>query len=232
MIDHEFVVPKRKTLPKNLIDNPLASPSLSMIIGGTGSGKSTCTANLLMALQKLYDFDSALFVTGNSKDPLLDSLEMPITTSPVVLSEWLTRTKNAPDETRHLLVLDDIQGNPDFNVFMGRSEFTQFILSHRHFGESKEKDGYGTWVIVTAQTLANSFSTSYRAQVKNYFIYYPRVTTNMKLYEGLAKDPKEFRHAMEMVKTEGKFAFMFLNKHEVEKDRYFLGFNRELKHLI
>ena len=229
-IAHEIVVPKSKPIPKRLQDDPLGTPSLSLVVGGTGSGKSVVTANLLMALQKRHDFDSALFVTGNNRDPILDAIEMPITTSPSDLSDYITKLKQAEDGTNHILCLDDIQGSPDFNVFSNRSEFVKFMLSHRHFGEDKKKAGQnGTWVIGTAQTLKNSFSTAIRNQVKNFFLFYPnRNPTQLKHFEELAMDPTAMKRAMAIVKAAGDHSFLFLNKHDPSQDRYFLGFDKEL----
>ena len=230
MINHELVIPKSKPLPKKVKDSPLGTPSLSLIVGQTGSGKSVVTANLLMALQKEHDFDSALFVTGNNRDPILDSIEMPITTSPAELSDYITTLKQSKEGTNHLLVLDDIQGSPDFNVFSNRSEFVKFMLSHRHYGEDKKKAGLnGTWVIATAQTLKNSFSTAIRNQVKNFFLFYPnRNPSLLKHYEEIAQDPTAMKRAMAIVKGDGDHSFLFLNKHDPGQDRYFLGFDKEL----
>lgn len=230
MIDQDFVVPKQKPMPKKMTDNPLASPSLIMVVGGTGSGKSVCMANVLLALQKQHDFDSGLFVTSNNRDPILDSIELPITTSPSDLSDYITKLKQSKEGTNHVLILDDIQGNKDFNIFSNRSEFTNFILSHRHYGEDPKKPGKnGTWVIVTAQTIKNSYSTAFRDQVKLWFIFYPnRAPSQLKNYEELAQDPVAMKRAMALVKAEGKHAFLFLNRCDPTKDRYFLGFRNEM----
>lgn len=225
----EFKVPNKKPLPKKMQDDPLASPSLSMVVGPTGVGKSVCTFNILMALQNRHKIDSALFVTGNNKDPLLQSLEMPITTLPTDLSDYLTKVRQAKDGTNHVLVLDDIQGSPDFNIFSNRSDFVKFMLSHRHFGEDPKKpDQSGTWVIATAQTLKGSFSTAIRNQVKNFFLYPPRNPNEIKHYMEIAQDPTAMKNAMAIAKSRGKHNFVFLNKHDPEKDRYYLGFNEEL----
>lgn len=230
MIEHEMIVPKQKPIPKRVKDDPLGTPSLSLVCGQTGSGKSVVTANLLLALQKRHDFDSALFVTGNNRDPILESLEMDITTSPSELSDFITKLKQAKEGTNHILCLDDIQGSPDFNVFSNRSEFVKFMLSHRHYGEHPKKAGVnGTWVIATAQTLKNSFSTAIRNQVKNFFLFYPnRNPSLLKHYEEIAQDPTAMKKAMAIVKAEGAHAFLFLNKHNPQEDKYFLGFDKEI----
>ena len=230
-IQHEIVAPKNKPLPKNLQDNPLAQPSLSLIIGPTGSGKSVVVANMLMALQKLHDFDTALFVTGNNRDSLLESIEMPIATTPQELSEYITQLKQAKEGTKHIIVLDDIQGASDFNIFSNRSEFTQFILSHRHFGaDPKKPHQYGTWVISTAQTFKNSYSTTFKDQIKNMFIFYPRSPNVLKQLHEVAQDPTVFSRAMAYVKSKGEHNFLFINKWN-SKERYYLNFNQELKDL-
>ena len=234
MLNHELIVPKAKELPKKLAGDPLGSPNISMIIGQTGSGKSVVTANLLMALQKRHEFEDGLFVTGNNRDPILDSIEIPVATTPGELSDYITNLKQAKEGTNHVLILDDIQGSPDFNIMAGRSEFVKFMLSHRHFGEDpKKRDRNGTWVIMTAQTLKNSYTPQIRSQIKNLFLFYPSRSpqTNLKAYEELAQDPVQMKRAMAILKTKGKHAFIFLNKHDPERDRYFLGFNEELKDL-
>lgn len=232
-IDHKIVVPRQKPIPKHLQDNPLGTPSLTMIVGQTGSGKSIVVANLLMALQKLHKFESGLFVTGNNKDPILESIELPIANTPTQLSDYITELKQSKEGTNHILVLDDIQGSPDFNIFSNRSEFTKFMLSHRHYGEDKKKAGRnGVWVIATAQTLKNSFSTSIRDQVKNWILYYPnRHPTMIKNYEDIAQDPVAMQRAMSIVKSKGAHSFLFLNKHNPEEDQYFLNFDEPLKDL-
>ena len=231
-IDWNFVVPKSKPLPKAKQDNPLATPSITMIIGGTGSGKSVCMSNILMALQDIHEFDSGLFVTSNGRDPILDTIEMPITQKPSDLEDYISKVRNSKEGTNHILVLDDCQGSKDFNIMTNRSTFVSFVLSHRHFGENKKKAGLnGTWLIITAQTLKNSFSTQVRNQVKNWILYYPRTPTELRNYDELAQDPAMMRRAMAIVKSEGRHAFLFLNKHDPERDRYYLGFNDEMRDL-
>lgn len=231
-IDAEFIVPKSKPVPDNLKSDPFGQPVMTLIVGQCGSGKTTLLMNLLLRLEKLHDFDSALFVTGNNQDPLLKAIDMPITTSPADLAEFINQKRNnTANGTKHLLVLDDIQGSPDFNIFSTRSEFVKFILSHRHFGEDPSRPGqHGVWVIATAQSLKNSYSTTMRNQIKNFFLYYPnRHPTEVKSFEEIAQDPIAMRKAMEIVKSEGAHSFLYVNKHDPEKDRYFLGFKKELK---
>lgn len=228
-VNWDYVVPERKKSSKSDDDNPLGSPSLTLIVGGTGSGKSTTMANVLMALQKQHEFDSGMFVTSNNRDPILDTIEMPITTSPKMLDDYITELKQSKEGTNHVLVLDDIQGSPDFKIMANRSNFVNFMLSHRHYGEDKGKPGKnGTWVIMTAQTLKNSYSTQIRDQVKNMFLYYPRNPAHLRHYAEIAQDPVAMMRAMALVRARGNHAFLFLNKHNPERDRYFLGFNEEL----
>ena len=229
MIDHEIILPKQRPLPKSLQGDPLAVPTISMVIGSTGSGKSTVMANLLIALQKRHDFDSALFVTSNNRDTILESIEMPITTSPQELEDYIVKLKQCKEGTKHLLILDDIQSSKDFNIMLGRSNFSNFLLSHRHYGSDKKRPNQcGVWVILTAQTLKNSFSPVIRDQVKQFFLFYPRKPTDVKLFEDLAQSPVAMRRAMTLVKNEGRHSFLFLNKHDSSEDKYFLGFNTEL----
>lgn len=228
-VNWDYVVPKQKAKSKIDSDDPLTSPSLSLIVGGTGSGKSTTMANLLMALQNKHDFDSGLFVTSNGRDPILDTIEMPITSSPSALDDYITELKQAKEGTNHIMVLDDIQGSPDFRIMSNRSNFVNFMLSHRHYGEDKTKPGRnGTWVIMTAQTLKNSYSPQIRDQVKNFFFYYPRNQSHLKHYAEIAQDPVAMMRAMALLRTRGNHAFLYLNKHNPEKDRYFMGFGEEL----
>lgn len=231
-IDHQLVVPKSRPVPKKLKDDPLGTPSMSMIIGSTGSGKSVVMANLLMALQKRHDFDSGLFVTSNNRDPILESVELPITSNPTDLDDFFTRTRQAKEGTNHVLVMDDIQGSPDFKIMTNRSRFIEFMLSHRHFGEDPKRPGVnGTWTIFTGQTLKNSYSPQIRDQVKNYFLFYPRNPAQLKHYEEIAQDPAQMKRAMAIVKAEGKHSFLYLNRHDPERDRYFLGFDKEIEDL-
>ena len=230
-VNWDYVLPKQSKakISKTDADNPLRTPSITMVVGGTGSGKSTTMANLLMALQELHDFDSGLFVTTNNRDPIIDTIELPVTTSPKDLEDYLTQLKQSKEATNHILVLDDLQGSPDYKIMTNRSNFVNFMLSHRHYGEDKHKAGQnGTWVIATAQTLKNSYTPQIRDQVKNFFLYFPRNPTHMKHYEELAQDPTAMRRAMAMVRAAGNHAFLFLNKHNPERDRYYLGFKDEL----
>ena len=229
MIDHDIVLPKQKPMPKNMQSDPLLVPTISMVIGSTGSGKSTIMANLLLALQKRHDFDSGLFVTSNNRDTILDSIEMPITTSPKELEDYIIKLKQAKEGTKHILILDDIQGSTDFKIMLGRSLFANFLLSHRHYGSDKAKPNqFGVWVILTAQTLKNSFSPVIRDQVKQFFLFYPRKPVDVKFYEDLVSDAVVMRRAMGIVKTDSKHSFLFLNKHDSAHNRYFLGFSTEL----
>lgn len=228
-VNWDYVVPKQKKKSTLDSEDPLASPSLTLIVGGTGSGKSTTMANLLMALQDKHEFDSGAFITSNGRDPILDTIELPISSSPKMLDDYITELKQAKEGTNHILVLDDIQGSPDFKIMANRSNFVNFMLSHRHYGEDKAKAGQnGTWVIMTAQTLKNSYSPQIRDQVKNFFLYYPRNPSHLKHYAEIAQDPVAMMRAMALLRARGNHAFLYLNKHNPERDRYFLGFNEEL----
>lgn len=233
MIAHDFVIPKQKPLPAKMQDNPLGSPSIFFIIGPVGSGKSTTMANILLALQKEHKFDTGLFVTSNNRDPIIDSIEIPVTTSPVELENYITELKQAKEGTNHILVLDDIQGSKDFNLMTNRSNFVNFVLSHRHFGESKSKPNQnGVWILITAQTLKSSMTPMLRDQVKNWFLYYPRRPKDIKNYEEIAIDPTSMQRGMSLVKNAGSHAFMYLNKHDPMEDQYFLGFKEPMRDLM
>jgi len=232
MIDSEYIVPNSKPVPNKLKDNPLGTPSVSFIVGATGSGKSVTMFNLLIALQQLHQFDTGLFVTGNNRDPILDAIELPITTSPKDLENYIVELKQSKEGTKHILVLDDLQGSKDFNMMLGRSNFVNMLLSHRHLGEDSKKPGRdGLWIIITSQTLRSSFTPAIRDMVKNWFIYYPRRPAEIKNYEDIAQDPTSMTRAMGLVKNAGNHSFLFLNKHNAEKDQYFLGFKTPMRDL-
>jgi hypothetical protein len=76
--------------------------------------------------------------------------------------------------------------------------------------------------------MKNSYTPVIRDQVKQWFLFYPRKPTDIKNYEELAQDPVSMKRAMTLVKNEGKYNFLFLNKHDIENDRYFLNFDKEM----
>ncbi len=224
MINHNFVIPKSTG---KSTDNPLENSQLYFICGGTGSGKSTLIGNLLMALDAEHDWDNTLYVTGNNRDELLESIEMPVTTSPKDLEDFITKVKQPTEEpTYNLLIMDDIQGSPDFNIMTGRSVFSKFMLSHRHFGKVDGKGG--TWIIVTAQTLKNSYSTTFRKNVNLWFTFYPRDEDEIKSIELVSGDREKMRKAMALQKMSGKHSFLFINKIDPTDIKYFLGFKKEI----
>lgn len=123
-------------------------------------------------------------------------------------------------------------GSKDFNLMAGRSLFTNFLLSHRHWGEDSNKPGQnGTWVILTAQAIRNSYSPTIRDQCKLWFLYPPRRPTEMKALEEMAQDPTQMQRAMQRVRNSKEHRFMFLNKSDPEKDQYFLGFKEPMNEL-
>ena len=227
MINKTFLVPKSKHQNSG---DPYDTPKLSLIYGPTGSGKSVLLLNILDHLEKLHDFDEALFVTGNGRDTLLDSIEMPKTTNPSDLSTWITKVSQHSDEPKYnLLVLDDIVGSPDFNVFTNRSEFVKFIVSHRHLGKVT-KNGVergGTWVIFTAQRFAGSFSPTIKDQINFWFLFYPRTQSELKSIMPIGDDPMRMKKAMALLKMEGKYKFLYINK-DFTPFRYSIGFKDEI----
>ena len=225
MINHNFVVPKSKSKIKD--PDPLDKPSIMMVVGGTGSGKSTLVANLLMALDKKYEWDHALYLTGNNRDDLLENLDMPVGTSAGDLEDFITMVKQPSEEPQYnLLVMDDLQASPDFRLMLGNSLFSQFVLSHRHFGKVNG-DG-GTWIIATAQTLKNSYSTTFRKNVSLWFLFQARDLDEKKVIEQVGDDPNRMKRAMALNKIEGKHSFIMVNKQDISNVRYFLGFQKEL----
>jgi len=226
MIDAEFKIPKAPKKKKG-DEDPLDKPKLYFIVGGTGAGKSTLIANLLMALDKKIEWDNALFVTGNNRDDLLDAVEMPVTTSQVDLEDFITKIQQPSEEPQfNLLVLDDIQSNPHFNIMSGRSNFSAFILSHRHYGKVKG-DG-GTYVLMTAQTLKSSYSPVIKKNVSLWFSFYPRDADEMRSIEDISGDKKKMRKALALQKMDGKHSFLFINKCDSTDVKYFMGFKQEL----
>lgn len=228
MIKSKFIVPIPKRRSKIDEDDALARPSLMLLVGGVGQGKTTLLANLLLALEKQdHDWDQALFVTGNMKDDLLKSIEMSKTSNPSDLEDFITKISQPDTEARYnLLCLDDLQGNPDFNIALGRSSFSKFIISHRHHGKVDNEGG--TWVIATAQTYKNSYSTTFRKNVQLYFIWYPRDLDELKSIETVSGDPVKMKQALRLLKLEPNHQFLFVNKSDPTNVRYFLGFDREL----
>ena len=229
MINKDFLVPKAR---RSGDDEPYSNPKLSLIYGPTGSGKSVLLLNLLDHLQKLHDFDEALFVTGNGRDTLLDSIEMPITTNPSDLSTWITKVSQESKDNKpkyNLLVLDDIVGNPDFNVFTNRSDFVKFIVSHRHLGKVV-KNGVergGTWVIFTAQRFAGSFSPTIKDQINMWFLFSPRTQAELKAIMTIGDETLRMKKSMALLKSEGKYQFLYINK-DFTPFRYSLGFKDEI----
>ena len=219
MINHQFVVPKQPK-GKQSDGDPLAKPLIYFIVGGTGSGKSTLLANLLMALEDRHSFTNALFVTSNNRDKLLEAVEMEVTSSPQVLSEFMLKVRQAKGDEKSILVLDDIQGSPKFNIMLGRSEFIEFVLSHRHFGG-------GCWILATAQTLRNSYTPVFRNNVTMWFLYYPRSESEKKAFLEIA-DPDKLKKALGLLRLEGKHQFLYINKVDPDDIKYYIGFQREL----
>jgi len=226
MIDHNFVVPKpKKGGPTD--DDPLEKPRLMMVVGGTGSGKTTCVANLLMALDKKFDWDTSLYISGNGQDEFLKTLEMDVSTSPNDLDDFITKVMQPSDEPKYnLIVLDDLQGNVDFNIFLGRSNFAKFVTSHRHLGKVQGEGG--TWIVATAQTLKSSFTTTFRKNVNLYFVFPPRDEDETRIVEGVSGDRSKMKKALAMARLKSKHEFVFVNKVDVTDVKYFLGFKEEL----
>ena len=219
MIDHNFIIPKENKKKKDVTD-PLEKPLLYFIVGGTGSGKSTLLANLLMTLEEKHDFTNALFVTSNNRDKLLEAVEMDITSSPSDLSEFMLKVRQAKGDEKSILVLDDIQGSSKFNIMLGRSEFIEFVLSHRHFGS-------GCWILATAQTLRNSYTPVFRNNVSLWFVYSPRSEPEKKAFLEIS-DPDKMKKAMGLLRIEGRHQFLYINKQNPDDIKYFLGFQRQL----
>ena len=225
MIDHTYVIPKKST--KKQSDDPLARPSIIFIVGGTGAGKSTLIANLLMALEKKHQWDNALFVSGNNRDDLLKSLEMDVTSSPVDLSDYMTKLKQPVTKpTYNVLVMDDCQSDPSFNIMTGRSQFAQFILSHRHYG--KHNGEGGTWIILTAQTLKGSYTPVIRKNTSLWFTFIPRAIDEEKAIQDVSGDPDKMKKAMRLQRLEDKHTFLYVNKQDPTNIRYFMNLDREL----
>lgn len=232
-INHSMIIPKdNHPLDEKTLNDPLGRPSLSMIVGSTGSGKTVLLLNLMSALEDRHEFESGLLVSGNLKDPTLMAVELPKTSSPVVLADYLTKLSQAEKATNHLLIFDDVQGSPDLNLMANRSMMINFLLSHRHIGEDPDyKDRHGTWVLATCQTLKNSFTPQIRNNVKNFFLYYPnRNPKQLADFEDLAMDKSHMKKAMAILKeSNDPHNFIFLNKWNPREDKYFLNFDKELK---
>lgn len=225
MIKGEFLTPpiSKKRETGDALTNKAC---INMIVGPTGSGKSVLLFNLINLLEKAYDWDEALFVTGNGRDELLSSIEMDKTTNPSDLADFITKVKQVDKDPKYnLLVLDDLQGSPDFNLMLGRSDFTKFMLSHRHFGKVNGKGG--TWVIATAQTLRSSFTPVIREQVSNWFLFMPRAN-NIKQFEEIADDKTRLKKAFSLLKAGPEHSFLFINMKTKPKPSYFLGFDKLL----
>ncbi len=189
-LNHEMIFPKsRKTNDKD----PFAKPRLVCVYGAKGSGKTTLIVpNLLMLLEKSVDIDpeDSLMVTGNGRDPLLKALSFPITESQEELNNFMLKVKNNNDpDKKFLLILDDLQSNPDFKIMAGRSDFLNFVLSSRH---------YNCYIFVTAQAWANSFSPILKGNTDMFFLYQPKSGKEQKAIEGFFDDSDRIKKAMKL----------------------------------
>lgn len=229
MISSKFITPNKPE--RSINDEPLDTPKLVSIYGPTGSGKSVLLMNLLAHLEKIHKWDEALFVTGNGQDPLLKTLEMNVTTNPNELSTWMTSVSQKHDSAKYnLLVLDDILGHPSFNVFTNRGQFAQFVISHRHLG-AVEKNGVkkgGTWIIMTSQRFAGSFSPAVKDQVNIWMMFYPRVQTELNHLLKLGDDQIMTKRAFDLLRKEGKYNFLMLNK-DFSPSQFFMNWNKHLQ---
>jgi len=217
MINHDFIVPK-----KSKSVSPLKKPHITMAIGQTGSGKSVAVFNYLNALQEEKEYDDALFVTSNKRDPLLKSLgkDVKLTNDPQDLNDFIIKVKQKPnpEKSKSIIILDDIQSSNDFNLMLGRSLFNNFILSHRH---------YHTDIIATSQTLKNSFSPIFRKNVTRFLIFYPRDEDEMKEIEGVSGNRLNMKKALALLKNDpNPNQFLNIYKYGAQRD-YILGFNQE-----
>lgn len=213
MIKSPFNVPDKSQPSIN--DEPYLKPQLTMIVGHCGSGKTTLLLNLLNHLQSVHDWSEVLFCTGSNRDPMLKAIEAPITTNPSDLGVWMTQVKQPDDEPKYnLLVLDDVIGAPEWNIFANRSDFTSFILNHRHYGEVEKrgKKKGGTWVIMVAQRLSSSFSPTVKQQVNIWYFFYPKASTEVKQIEKEGDDPVRIKKALQLLKAEGQHKFLTINK--------------------
>jgi predicted AAA+ superfamily ATPase len=220
MINHEVVNFNKKS---SIVQDPLMKPSISSIIGPTGSGKSTILLNYLMALQKSVNFQHALFVTANKKDVILEHIgDMEITNDPEVINDFINKiasmTKEEAKENPSILVMDDIQDNPLFDINRNK-KLNRFVLDHRH---------HNLWVAFALQTYKNSLSSVLRRQTSLIFMFPPR---NKAEEESIIKeqnvDANKLKRAFELARAQ-EHVPVYLNTQQ-QKARLYLGFNKQLE---
>ncbi len=227
-INHDMIFPKAM---KKHNDNPFAKPQTIFVYGSKGSGKTTLVANILMLIEKAIDIeeDDAIFVTGNSRDPLLKALNFPITDSPTDLDEFMLKVKNNKDTKKNfLIVLDDLQSHPSFKLMSSRSSvFTSFVLSSRH---------YNCYIIITAQSFNNSISNVLKGNINMFFLYNPKTKKEADAIKELFDDGEKIDKALTLLKIknsedekkkDGKRSFLYINTNSTPF-KYFLNFHDEL----
>jgi DNA helicase HerA-like ATPase len=217
MINAPYIVPKHKNKRQDLLEQP----HVTLILGQTGSGKSTAMINYVNALDEKKNYKDAMFVSTNMVDPIVKAFNENVikTDKPDELDDFMfyisQRGKEMkPDQIPNtLLILDDVVGSPEFKQLNARSSFANFVINHRH---------YKTDIILTSQAWKNSFSPLVKKQARRLFIFPPReAKEETDLRDTLDKDKlhKALTFVRQHAKTEGnEHSFLNVARHPAETE--------------
>lgn len=135
---------------KEYITHPFSYPSISLFIGGLGTGKSTAiygVTNELMSILKPSEVGDFILYTGSPADKIIDAYSDKVAKySPESNESFLTHIRNIlhaqttlphDKKKRHIIVLDDAVGQPWFpKTTKSDSPVAQLFMSTRHIPAS------------------------------------------------------------------------------------------------